>query len=119
MVQLSDQYLFDPGGRRMRSASKGIPVLGFACFLLATALPVYPQTTTGRILGEIHDQTGAAVAGATITVTDVQRATKRTVKTDDSGAYAIPSLTPSIYTVRAEAGGFKAVERPSVQVEVA
>jgi hypothetical protein len=103
----------------MRSASKGIPFLGFTCLLLVAALPAHTQTTTGRILGEIHDQTGAAVAGATVTVTDVQRATKRTVQSDESGAYAIPSLAPSIYTVRAEAGGFKAVERPNVQVEVA
>ncbi len=103
----------------MRSATKGIQVLGLACLALATVVPVFSQTTTGRILGEVHDQTGAALAGATITVTDVERATKRTAATDDSGAYVVPNLTPSVYTVRAEARGFKAVERPSVQVEVA
>ncbi len=103
----------------MRSATKGILVLGLACLLFVTAVPVFSQTTTGRILGEIHDQTGAAVAGATVTVTDVQRGTKRTATTDESGAYVVPSLTPSVYTIRVEANGFKTVERPNVQVEVA
>ena len=101
----------------MRSPLKGIRVL-VAVWLLSLSCAL-AQTTTGRILGEVTDQSGAAVSGATVTVTDVQRATKRTVTTDQSGAYAVPSLTPSAYTVRVEAGGFKAVERPNVQVEVA
>jgi carboxypeptidase family protein len=102
----------------MRSATKGIPLLGFACLLLATNVPAFAQTTTGRILGTVHDQSDAVLAGATVTVTDVQRATRRMVTTDESGAYVVLSLTPSVYVVRAEANGFKTVERPNVQVEV-
>jgi hypothetical protein len=101
----------------MRSLSKGIRVLIAAWLLLFCY--VFAQTTTGRILGEVTDQSGASVSGATVIVTDVQRATKRTVTSDASGAYAVPGLTPSIYAVRVEAGGFKSVERPNVQVEVA
>jgi len=103
----------------MRSWTKGIPLLGFVWLVLATSTPLYSQTTTGRILGTVHDQSGAVLAGATVTVTDVQRAIRRTVTTDDSGAYVVPSLIPSVYVVRAEANGFKVVERPNVQVEVA
>src|SRR5712672_1301728 len=103
----------------MRSATKGIRIWGFACLVLATAAPVFSQSTTGRILGEVRDQSGAALAGASVTVTDVQRATKRTVAADESGAYVVSNLTPSVYTVRAEAKGFKTVERPNVTVEVA
>src|SRR6267378_1892545 len=103
----------------MRSATKGIRIWGFACLVLAAAAPVFSQSTTGRILGEVRDQSGAALAGASVTVTDVQRATKRTVAADESGAYVVSNLTPSVYTVRAEAKGFKTVERPNVTVEVA
>src|SRR5256885_9405801 len=102
----------------MRSATKGIRIWGFACLVLAAA-PVLSQTTTGRILGMVRDQSGAALAGASVTVTDGQRATKRTVAADESGAYVVPNLTPSVYAVRAEAKGFKTVERPNIQVEVA
>src|SRR6202171_2794774 len=103
----------------MRSAMKGIPLLGFACLFLATIVPAFSPTTTGRIVGKVHDQSDAVLAGATVTVTDVQRATRRAVTTDESGAYVFVSLTPSVYVVRAEANGFKTVERPGVEVEVA
>jgi hypothetical protein len=102
----------------MRSTMKGIRVAGLVCFL-AIAAPIFAQTTTGRILGEVTDSSGAGLAGATVTVTDVQRATTRTVTADESGNYAVPNLTPSVYSVRAEAKGFKRVERPNIQVEVA
>jgi hypothetical protein len=103
----------------MRSRTKGIPLLSFVCLLLATNVPAFSQTTTGRIVGTVHDQSEAVLAGATVTVTDIQRATRRTVTTDESGAYVFVSLTPSVYVVRAEAKGFKTIERPNVQVEVA
>lgn len=103
----------------MRSAMKGIRFLGSICLLLAVSTPLISQSTTGRILGEVVDPSGAALAGATVTVTDTQRATSRVVQTDSSGNYAVPNLVPGVYAVRAEAKGFKAVERPNIQVEVA
>ncbi len=103
----------------MHSASKGIRLVAYACLLIMVSLPSLSQTTTGRILGEVHDQSGAAVAGATVTVLDVQRAITRTATTDDSGAYVIPALPPGTYSVRAEAKGFKTVAHPNVVLEVA
>jgi Carboxypeptidase regulatory-like domain len=103
----------------MHSPSNGIRVLGIVCLVLAVALPLISQTTTGRILGTVRDQSGAALAAATMTVTDVQRGITRTVTTGDSGEYVVPNLTPGTYTVRAESRGFKTVERPNIQVEVA
>ena len=103
----------------MHSSSKSIRSLNLTLLVVVFSLSITAQTTTGRILGIVHDQSEAAVAGAAVTVTDVQRATTRTAITDESGAYLVPSLTPGTYSVRAEAKGFKAVERPSVSVEVA
>ena len=77
------------------------------------------QSTAGRILGTLTDQSGAAVAGATVVVTDVQRGTSRTITTDESGAYAAPDLQPGTYKIHVEAKGFKSVERANVQIEVA
>jgi carboxypeptidase family protein len=103
----------------MHSPSNGIRVLGIVCLVLALSIPVFSQTTTGRILGTVRDQTGAALPAATVTVTDVQRGVTRTVAADNSGGYVVSNLTPGIYTVRAESKGFKTVERPNIQVEVA
>ncbi len=103
----------------MHSRLNGLGVLGIVCLVLALSVPMFSQTTTGRILGTVRDQTGAALPAATVTVTDVQRGVTRTVTADDSGGYVVPNLTPGVYKVRAESKGFKTVERPNIQVEVA
>src|SRR5664279_364943 len=103
----------------MHSPSNGIRMLGIVCLLLALATSMSSQTTLGRILGSVNDPSGAAVAGATVTITDTQRGTSRTVNTDASGDYAASNLQPGTYKVRAEAKGFKSVERVNIVVEVA
>jgi hypothetical protein len=102
----------------MHSPSNGIRFLGIVSLLLAVSVPVFSQTVTGRLLGTVADQSGAAVAGATVVLTDVQRGTSRTVVTDESGNYVAPELQPGTYRVRAEAKGFKTVERVNIPVEV-
>ena len=82
-------------------------------------LPALAQSTAGRVLGSITDQSGAAVAGASVVVTYLQRGTSRTLNTDSSGDYVAPDLIPGTYKIHVEAKGFKSVERPSVTVEVA
>src|SRR5579863_6478814 len=102
--------------RRMSTANR---------FLLATftlvvfSVPVLAQTTAGRILGTVSDQSGAAVPGATVVVTDTQRGISRTLTTDDSGEYVAPELLPGSYKIHVEAKGFKITERPNVVIEVA
>jgi carboxypeptidase family protein len=87
--------------------------------ILAAALPGSAQSTAGRILGSISDQSGAAISGARIVVTDLQRGTSRTLTSDDAGQYVAPDLPPSSYRVHVEAHGFRTVERASVELEVA
>ena len=103
----------------MHSPLKSIRSLNIVLSGLAFCLSLTAQTTTGRILGSVRDVSGAPLAGATVTVTDTQRDTTRTVLTDDSGAYAVSNLVPGTYSVRAEAPGFKTLERDEVQIEVA
>jgi Carboxypeptidase regulatory-like domain/TonB dependent receptor len=97
----------------------GFKLLYATCALLLLSASAAAQSTTGRILGTLTDQSGAAVAGATVVVTDVQRGTSRTLTTDESGAYAAPNLPPGTYKIHVQARGFKSVERPDVQIEVA
>ena len=68
---------------RMTAATR----LLFATFILfLLSIPALAQSTAGRILGTVTDQTGASVPGATVVVTDMQRGTSRTVTSDDSRA---------------------------------
>ncbi|HEX8799565.1 MAG TPA: carboxypeptidase-like regulatory domain-containing protein, partial [Terriglobales bacterium] len=88
---------------------KIIKALGIALLVVA-GLELHAQTINGRILGTVHDQTGAAIPNATVIVTDTQRSLSRQVVTDESGEFVVTALPPSVYTVRAEARGFETVE---------
>jgi hypothetical protein len=103
----------------MGSLSKSIRVLSIAWAIFLASVPVFAQTVTGRILGTVADQTGAAIRGAGVTITDTQRGTTRNLTTDESGAYVAPNLQPGVYKVRAESKGFKTVERVNISLEVA
>jgi hypothetical protein len=101
---------------RVRKAAE---VLGVTLGVLLICLPLFSQGSYGRILGSVTDQTGGVIAGATVTITDVDRGVSRTLTTDDAGEYNAPNLVPGKYTVRAEAKGFKTVERQNLILEVA
>jgi hypothetical protein len=93
-------------------------LLALALVILFTGVSVFSQANLGRIAGSIIDQTGGAMAGATVTVTDTQRGVARVLTTDDAGAYNAPNLTPGTYTVKAEAKGFKTIQRENILIEV-
>jgi len=92
-------------------------LLAFALSLLSSA-PLFAQGTAGRILGAVTDQSGGAIAGATVIVTDVARNAARTITTDQAGEYNAGNLLPGAYKVHAEAKGFKTFERTGITLEV-
>src|SRR5579863_5868627 len=97
---------------------KTIPILVGAMGVLLLCVPLFSQGNFGRILGDVTDQSGGVVSGATVTVIDTQRGVARTLTTDEAGEYNAPTLIPGAYTIRAEAKGFKKVERQNVVLEV-
>ncbi len=88
-------------------------------FLMLASHFLAAQTNTGRILGTVTDPQGAAVAGASVKVTDLERGTDRNLVTTDAGEYVAPNLAPGVYRVRVVAKGFKTEERSDVEVSVA
>src|SRR6202158_888929 len=97
---------------------KAVQLLIGTMGMLLLCLPLFSQGSSGRILGSIIDQSGGVVSGATVTVIDTQGGVARTLTTDEAGAYNAPTLIPGTYTVRAEAKGFKKIERQNVVLEV-
>jgi len=85
---------------------------------LVLLLPVHSQTTTGRILGSVHDSQDAAIVGAKVTVSDVLRGTTRVIVTDETGEYLAANLQPSTYRVFIEAKGFNSYEAKDLLLEV-
>jgi hypothetical protein len=93
-------------------------LLGVALAVLVLCVPAFSQGSAGRIMGTVSDQSGGVVAGATVSVVDTERGVTRTLTTDDAGEYSAPNLIPGPYVVRAEAKGFKKIERQNVDVGV-
>ncbi len=76
------------------------------------------QAVTGTLLGNVTDSSGAAVPGATVTATNVEKNTSRNVVSNEAGYYILTSLPNGTYTVDAELQGFKKVARQNVKVDV-
>ena len=95
-------------------------ILG-ASFLLVflSAVPVlWAQKDAGAITGVVRDPSGAVVAGAKITVTDVDRDTRLTLSTNEAGEYVASPLRIGHYSVSVEKQGFKKALAGPVQVNI-
>ena len=89
-------------------------VAGAMC---AAAARLMAQSNTATILGTVTDPTGATVAGATITVTNINTRVVRATNTGADGAFEIPLLTVGDYAVSASMASFKRVERTGIHLD--
>jgi hypothetical protein len=99
----------------VKTALLGLLVAACVCLLPSTSAG---QAVTGTILGEISDSTGAVMPGTTVTLTHAATGLVRSVVTDASGEYTVPSLPTGRYAVKAELTGFKTVTVTDVDLGV-
>ena len=62
---------------------------------------------SGTIAGNVTDASGAAIADATVTLTNLGTAAKRTIQSGASGEYTFVSIQPGQYRIEGEKSGFK------------
>src|SRR5258705_11815417 len=80
------------------------------------ASPAWAQVAAGEVTGIVTDQAGAAVPGATVTVTNVETNGLRIVTSSGQGVYTAPSLAPGEYRVDVEVSGFKPIRRAGIRL---
>ncbi len=85
---------------------------------LAFSTPTFGQQVFGSIYGTVTDASGAAVANAKVTITDVNKGTKAEVTTDTNGNYNKGQLIPDTYKLTIEAPGFSRVASDAIEVHV-
>src|SRR5262249_20436475 len=88
--------------------------------LLTVALPMAAaaQTDSGRISGNVIDQTSAFAPGATVTVKNTKTGETRTVTSDEKGHFLVTPLKPSTYTITVQKTGFAVIEYTDMPVAV-
>src|SRR6266849_241574 len=77
--------------------------------LLALSLGAFAQIQNGQFTGTVTDPSGAAIADAKVTVTNVGTNLSVTTTTGQTGSYVARELPVRTYKIVAEASGFKTI----------
>jgi hypothetical protein len=91
-------------------------------FVFACMLPLAPLVLAqneASIGGTVQDGSGAAIAGATVTLTSHEQGTVRKVTSNDSGDYQFSFLPSGAYDVHIAGAGFKDLAVNDVVIAVA
>ncbi len=97
-----------------------IPLAITAALLAVSLLPdrLSAQAVYGSIVGSVTDSSNAAIAGAKVTIRNLERDTTTNTTTNESGNYSQRYLIVGRYQVRVEAPGFRATLQDNVPVSV-
>ncbi|HMV51763.1 MAG TPA: carboxypeptidase-like regulatory domain-containing protein, partial [Blastocatellia bacterium] len=80
--------------------------------------PAGAQTDQSRISGTVHDQVGAVIPGATITIRNERTGETRTATSTPGGIFLVPNLKPSLYKVTVAAANFAKTEYTGLELVV-
>ncbi len=91
-----------------------LAVLGV--LLLCLSSPCDAQVLYGSLVGNVSDPSGAAIAGAKVTATNLETNLTREAATNEEGLYSFPGIPTGTYTVKITAAGFVDFARTDVPV---
>ncbi len=98
----------------LRLARLLVGILGL-CFLVAA----HGQTaTSGTVLGDVVDPSGASVPGAQVQLLNTGTNLQTATTSNASGRYTFPTVAPGTYTLTANAAGFRTSTITGVRIEV-
>lgn len=84
-----------------------VAAIGTALLICALAF----AQGTGIIVGTVADESGAVIPNVTVTISNKATSFSRTATTNSEGYYSAPALPAGDYQVKAEAPGFRTLER--------
>src|SRR5207248_11641574 len=86
-----------------------------ACCLCAVSTAARGQAL-GLITGSVTDPSGAAIPRAHVTAIETGTGFERSIATDDTGRYTVPSLRPTEYSLTVEASGFSKYVQKNIRL---
>jgi hypothetical protein len=91
----------------------------FALLALTFSVPAWAQSTSsGTVVGQVTDQTGAVVPDVAVRLTDISTSSTRDAITNANGRFTYVDVDPGIYTVTASKAGFATSKSEHVEVKV-
>src|ERR1700733_12653847 len=98
----------------------GSAFLGLSCFLVFAlcASPALWSQAIGSIIGTVADPSGAVVAGATVTATNVDTQVAKSVVTGGVGEFTLSNLPVGKYNLTANAQGFSIAHVDAMTLDV-
>jgi hypothetical protein len=98
----------------LKTIGRSLCVVLFAALFCVAASA--QQSAMGTLRGQVADELGGVIIGATVTATDAD-GKEKTATTDNDGNFVIAALAPGKYTLRAVAPGFASYENVGVDVQ--
>lgn len=92
--------------------------LALASFLIIATQTIDAQAISGTLVGTVRDASGAVVANAAVTATNLDTGITQSTLAGAEGDYTIPTLAPGTYKVTAQFKGFSTAVAQSIAVRV-
>ena len=106
---------------RLKNAVQGRKCFSLAAVLVLSLLSAtlsHAQSTSGTIVGNVTDQSGAVLPGLPVVLTNIATSDTRETVTNQSGFYQFVNTTPGTYRISAEKPGFKKIAREPINLQV-
>jgi hypothetical protein len=95
-----------------------IPLFIAAIAMALTASITFAQTTSGDLVGTVKDSTGAAVANATVTVTNEATGVAVSITAGAAGEFRAGNLLPGTYDLAINSPGFQPYTLRGLTIEL-
>jgi hypothetical protein len=76
------------------------------CLVLLAGASAFAQSTFGTFVGTVQDQSGSVIAGAVVTVTNLDDNSVRTATTNSAGQYQLLNVPSGRYSISVTSNGF-------------
>jgi outer membrane receptor protein involved in Fe transport len=98
--------------------SKPLMLWALAAVLFLSPTTAFAQALYGSVTGNVTDTSGAAVPGATVTITNADTGLELSTVSDETGAYTVRNVPGGNYTLKASLQGFKEFVQTNIPVVV-
>ncbi|MGB8458106.1 MAG: carboxypeptidase-like regulatory domain-containing protein, partial [Candidatus Acidiferrum sp.] len=95
-----------------------LAMIAVLAFMMFSPRPLYAQVDTGAILGTVSDTSGAAIHGATVTLTNEGTGAALTTTTESDGSYKFTPVRIGNYKLTATFAGFQTMTQTDVNVNI-